>query len=83
MTSYWYAEYVTINIPLKRQSRLQQVTFINTFSLFSEKIILDISCESSARQRINMKLQALFSLKYKSKKIKASPATIFVWHFKG
>ena len=33
-------------------------------------IRLDISCESSARQRIHMKLQALFSLKNKSKKLK-------------
>ena len=32
-----------------------------TFSLLSEKIRLDISCESSARQRIHMKLQALLS----------------------
>ena len=45
------------------------MTFINTFSFFSEKIRLDFSCESSARQRIHMKLQALFSSK-KSRKIK-------------
>ena len=38
--------------------------------LFSEKIILDVSSESSARQRIHMKNQALFSLKDKSKKLK-------------
>ena len=31
--------------------------------LFSEKIRFDISCESSARQMIHMKCQALFSLK--------------------
>ena len=37
---------------------------------FSEKIRLDISCESSARQRIYMKHQALFPRKDKSKKIK-------------
>ena len=35
---------------------------MNTFSLFSEKIRLDISCESSARQRIHTKDQTLFSL---------------------
>ena len=40
------------------------------FIFFSEKIRLDISCESSARQRIHMKLQALFSLKIKVKKLK-------------
>ena len=34
--------------------------FINTFHCFSEKIRLDISCESSARHRIHMTHQALF-----------------------
>ena len=34
----------------------------------SEKIRLDISCESSARQRIHIKQQALFSSKDKSEK---------------
>ena len=41
------------------------------FSLFfreTEKIRLDISCESSARQRIHIKHQVLFSSKDKSKK---------------
>ena len=40
------------------------------FHCFSEKIRLDVSSESSARQRIHMKNQALFSLKDKSKKLK-------------
>ena len=40
------------------------------FHCFSEKIRLDISSESSARQRIHMKYQALFSPKDKSKKLK-------------
>ena len=35
-----------------------------------------------ARQRIHMKLQALFSSKNKSKKIKVSSAALFVWRFK-
>ena len=43
------------------------MTFINIFRCFSEKIILDVSRESSA---IHMKNQALFSLKDKSKKLK-------------
>ena len=38
--------------------------------------------ESSARQRIHMKNQALFSWKDKSKKFKMSSAAIFVWRFK-
>ena len=37
------------------------------FYYFSEKIKLGISCESSARQMIHMKCQALFSLKKKIK----------------
>ena len=45
------------------------------FIVFSEKIKLDISCESSARQRIYMKHQAIFSSKvYKNKKIKVMAA---------
>ena len=44
--------------------------FINNFHCFPEKIRLDISSESSARQRIHMKNQALFSSKDKSKKLK-------------
>ena len=50
------------------------------FHCFSEKIRLDVSSESSARQRIPMKNQALFSSKDESK---MSSAAIFVWRFKG
>ena len=53
------------------------------FNVFSEKIRLDVSSESSARQRIHMKNQAIFSSKDKSKKIKILSAAIFVWRFKG
>ena len=58
--------------PIKRQSRLQQTTFINVFIVFSQKIRLGVSNESSARQRqrIHVKNQALFSSKDKSKKLK-------------
>ena len=48
----------------------------NFFSCFSEKIRFDISCEFSARQRIHMKHQALFSSKDRSEKNKMSCATI-------
>ena len=54
---------------------------INIFHCFSEKIRLDVSSESSARQRIHLKNQALFSSKDKSK-IKMSSAAIFVCRFK-
>ena len=53
------------------------------FIVFSEEIRLDVSSESSARQRIRVKNQALLSSKDKSfKKIKMSSAAIFVWRFK-
>ena len=49
------------------------------FFFFSEKISLDISCES-----IHIKCQDLFSLKNKKKiKNRMSSATNFAWHFKG
>ena len=41
-------------LTLKVQSQLQQTTLLNS-SLFSGNIRLDISCESSARQKIYMK----------------------------
>ena len=55
---------------LKRQSRLQQTIFINIFHCFSEKIRLDVSSKSSARQRIRMKYQTFLFSKDKSKKLK-------------
>ena len=45
---------------------------------FSEKISLDISCESSARQMIHIKCQVLFSLKNDFKKLDMRSATIFL-----
>ena len=50
------------------------------FIVFSEKIRLDISCESSAVQRIYMKHQALFSSKDKNRENKS---VVFAWLFKG
>ena len=44
--------------------------FINIFSLFFREIRLDVSSESSAKQRIHMKIQALFSSKDKHKILK-------------
>ena len=40
------------------------------FHCFSEKIKFDVSSESSARQMMHMKNQAVFSSKDKSKKLK-------------
>ena len=50
--------------PLKRQSQLQQQTFINTFSLFFREIRLDVSDESSAMQ---IKIKPYFIQKIKVK----------------
>ena len=72
-----------IPLPLKRHSRLQQKTFINIFSLFFREIRLDVSSESSARQRIHMKNQALFSSKDKSKKLNCLLLQFLFWRFKG
>ena len=47
-----------------------------------QKIRLDISCESSARQRIHIKYQALLSLKDKNKKIKVSSTAILLGSLK-
>ena len=47
---------------------MQQTTFINI--CFLETLRLDISSESSARQRIHMKNQTFFSSKDKSEKLK-------------
>ena len=69
----FYSNYIIILYqPLKRQSRLQQTTFISSVSLFSEKIILDFSCESFDRQSIHMKPYSLAedSREIKVKKIK-------------
>ena len=60
-----------MNLTLKAQIRTAADDIHKYFFIvFSEKIRLDVSSESSARQRIHMKNQALFSLKDKSKKLK-------------
>ena len=51
------------------------------FHSLSEKIRHDISCESSARQRIYMKHQALFYLKDKKKINKSVVCCNFAWLF--
>ena len=60
---------------------------LNIFSLFfSERIRHDISCESSARQRIHMKHHALFSSKDKKEKnhsvnrcIRVNVEVLYLW----
>ena len=48
--------------------------FVVVFFFFSEKIRLDISCESSAKQMIHMKFQVLFK-----KEIRISSAAVVLW----
>ena len=58
------------NINIKEPCKLQQ-TILQFFYLYLWKnISLDLSCESSAQQRIHMKYQVLFSLKNNEKKFK-------------
>ena len=74
---------LTFKAPITSAADDILVTVFFFFIVFSEKIRLDVSSESSARQRIHLKHQALFSSKDKSKKNKMSSAAIFVWPFKG
>ena len=53
-----------------------------SFHCFSAKIRLDVSSESSARQRTHMKNRALMSSKDKSKKFKCRLLHFFDWRFK-
>ena len=61
---------MTIKSPLTLQTPITTAADGILFHCFSEKIRLDVSSESSARQRIHMKNQALFSWKDKSKNLK-------------
>ena len=60
-------DWLTLKAPITTAADDTQKYF---FYCFLEKIRLDVSSESSARQRIHMKNQALFSSNDKSKKIK-------------
>ena len=74
-------KHLTLKAPITTAAdNIHQYFFILFF--FSQKIRLDVSSESSARQRIHMKNQDLFFLKDKSKKIKMSSAAIFVWYIR-
>ena len=69
--------YFTLKVPITTAADDIHKCF---FIVFFREIRLDVSSESSARQRIHMKNQALFSSK---DKIKTLSAAIFVWRFKG
>ena len=60
-----------MNLTLKAPSTTAAEDILKYFfHYFSEKIRLDVSSESSARQRIHKKNQALFSSNDKRKKLK-------------
>ena len=60
-------DFFTLKVPITTAADDIHKYFFHCFSL---KIRFDVSSESSARQRIQMKNQALFSSKDKSKKLK-------------
>ena len=63
----YHRNYLTLTAPITTAA---DDIYKILFHCFSEIIRLDVSCETSARQRIHMKNQALFSSKDKSKKSK-------------
>ena len=72
-------EHLTLSAPNKNYSRRH---FFFYFYL-SKEIKLDVSCESSARQRIHMKYQVLFSLKNNENVFMNVVCYSRDWHFKG
>ena len=81
--TFWTTGAPYLYKPLKRQAKLQQTTLLFFYFYLLKKIWLDISCESSARQRIHMKYQALFSLKNNEKVFMNVVCCSHDWHFKG
>ena len=67
LSCWWDFHVLTLKAPVTTAADDIHKIF---FHCFSEKITLDVSSESSARQRIHMKNQALFSSKDKTKKLK-------------
>ena len=62
-----YIQGLPVFKPLKRQTKIVADNTLFFLLLSFKEIRLDISCESSARQRIHMKYQVLFSLKNNEK----------------
>ena len=69
---------LTLKVPNKNCSRRH----FNFLLLSFKKVRLDVSCESSARQRIHMKHQVLFSLK-NNERILNVVCCSCDWRFKG
>ena len=69
--------------PLKRQTKNATDGILFFYFYLSKKIRLDASSESSARQRIHLKHQVLFSLKNNEKIFMNVVCCCRDWHFKG
>ena len=70
-------------VALKRQTKLPQTALFYFTFIFSKKIRLDVSCESSAKQRIHMKYQALFIQKNNKIIFKTAVCSSRDWRSKG
>ena len=62
--------YLTLKAPITTAADNIHTYFLFFIFFFPEKIRLDVLSESSVRQRIHMKNQALFSPKDKNKNLK-------------
>ena len=69
--------------PLKRQTKIAADDILIFYFYLSKKIRLDFSCESSAKQRVHLKHQVLFSLKNNEKIFMNVVCCSRDWRFKG
>ena len=70
-------------LTLKAPSKIAADDTYYFYFYLSKKIRLDVPCESSAKQRIHMKYQALFYQKKNEKIFKTVVCCIRDWRFKG
>ena len=69
--------------PIKHQTKIAADDILIFFFYLLKKIRLDISCESSALQRIHLKHQVLFSRKNNEKMFMNVVCCSHDWRFKG
>ena len=69
--------------PLKCQTKIAADDILIFYFYLLKKLRLDFSCESSAKQRIHMKYQVLFSLKQNEKVFMNVVCYSRDWCFKG
>ena len=72
------------NLTLKKcQTKVAADDILSLYFYLLKKIMLDFSCESSAKQRIHIKYQALFYQKNNEKLFRIVVCSSRDWHFKG